>query len=254
MRHRDTADPITVLHVDDEPSFADLQRTYLEEIFDTDLEIVTLTDPTETQDRLESTPVDCVVCDYDMPELDGLELLEAVRETDPYIPFVLLTSRGDETVASEAIRLGATDYVPKPSGSKEYRTLANRIQSAVTGYRRERSAREHAATLDAALERVTDPVASVDDDRIVYANDAAETFFDLAETDIPGADARTIIHRLVSERGTDGDRDDALTRAMNQDAPVVVDGRDLDQDDVSELRCFPSDDGVTILVRREHRD
>ncbi|WP_241374660.1 response regulator, partial [Escherichia coli] len=64
------------------------------------LAVETVTDPRDVPDALPG--IDCVVSDYDMGPMDGLELLERVRETRPTVPFVLTTGRGDESVASRA--------------------------------------------------------------------------------------------------------------------------------------------------------
>jgi DNA-binding NarL/FixJ family response regulator len=56
-----------------------------------------------------------LVSRYDLPGRDGVALLEAVRDTDPDLPFVLFTDAGDEGVASRAISAGVTEYVQKES-------------------------------------------------------------------------------------------------------------------------------------------
>ncbi len=122
---------VRVLHVDDGADFADLTATYLERESDR-LDVETATDPVAALDRLDG--VDCVVSDYDMPDVDGIEFLDAVREDRPDLPFILFTGKGSEEVASEALRRGATDYLRK-GGTERYELLANRIENAVEGYR-----------------------------------------------------------------------------------------------------------------------
>jgi CheY-like chemotaxis protein len=63
--------------------------------------------------RLESQPPDLIITDLQMPEMNGLELVETVRDKFPHIPVILMTGVGSETIASEAIRKGAASYVPK---------------------------------------------------------------------------------------------------------------------------------------------
>lgn len=106
---------IRVLHVEDDAAFADLVATYLERERES-FTVVTETDPREVLDRLEETPVDCVVSDYEMPHLDGLDVLEAIRERYPDLPFVLFTGQGSEEIASEAISAGVTEYLQKRGG------------------------------------------------------------------------------------------------------------------------------------------
>jgi len=127
---------IRVLHVDDDPAFSDLAVTYLERADDRMI-VDTATSGREGLERL-SGAVDCVVSDYDMPDMDGLEFLEAVREEYPDLPFVLFTGKGSEEVASEAISAGVTDYLQKQIGGDQFTVLANRVSNAVGKYRLER--------------------------------------------------------------------------------------------------------------------
>ncbi|MFB6228157.1 MAG: PAS domain S-box protein [Halobacteriales archaeon] len=122
-------DSITVLHVDDDADLAELTATYLEREDDR-FGVETTTMPEKSLTRLDGD-VDCIVSDYDMPGMDGIELLEAVREEYPDLPFILYTGKGSEEVASEAITKGATDYLQKEPGTTQYELLANRIRNAV---------------------------------------------------------------------------------------------------------------------------
>lgn len=54
-----------------------------------------------------------VVTDLHMPNMDGLELVKAAREEYPLIPVIIMTSKGSEEVATEALQRGAASYVPK---------------------------------------------------------------------------------------------------------------------------------------------
>ncbi|MFB6110536.1 MAG: PAS domain S-box protein [Halodesulfurarchaeum sp.] len=138
-----------VLHVDDDPDFADLAAEMLEREDDR-LAVETAPSAAAGLDRLAEAEVDCVVSDYRMPGLTGLEFLEAVREDHPDLPFILYTGKGSEAVASEAVAAGATDYLRKgrvrggDGDTGQFELLANRIRNAVEQYR----ARRRAAELD----------------------------------------------------------------------------------------------------------
>ncbi len=67
----------------------------------------------EALDLIRQSPPDVVVTDLDMPEMNGLELVEAVHAEFPEIPIVLATALGSEAIAAEALRKGAASYVPK---------------------------------------------------------------------------------------------------------------------------------------------
>ncbi|MFA1611754.1 hybrid sensor histidine kinase/response regulator [Halobellus rubicundus] len=127
---RTTTEPVRVLHVDDEPDFADLAATFLERE-DERFEIETATSAAEGVDRLAGGDFDCVVSDYDMPGRNGIEFLEEVRAEHPDLPFILFTGKGSEEVASDAISAGVTDYLQKESGTDQYQLLAKRIRDAI---------------------------------------------------------------------------------------------------------------------------
>jgi len=133
--------PITVLVVDNEPGFAALAGEMLERECDS---IVALeaTDGTEALSILEGRGVDCIVSDYELPAMTGLELLERVREGDSGLPFILFTGRNATEIASEAIAAGVTQYLQKDSGREQYALLANQITNAVSQYRTETELRE----------------------------------------------------------------------------------------------------------------
>ncbi|SFC62947.1 PAS domain S-box-containing protein [Halobiforma haloterrestris] len=151
------ADPIRVLHVDDDAEFAELAATFLERADDR-LSVVTATDVETGLDRLEAGGIDCVVSDYEMPGRNGLEFLEAVRAAYPDLPFILFTAQGTDEVASEAISAGATDYCRKETGTAQYTVLANRIENAVERRRSERDADRFRRRLADLTENIPDCV------------------------------------------------------------------------------------------------
>jgi len=126
--------PIRVLHVDDDTGFADLTASFLERANER-IVVETATSAREGLARLEDGAVDCVVADYEMPETNGIEFLERVRERWPDKPFVLFTGRGSEDVASDAISAGVTDYLQKGASTERYELLANRVENVVDGHR-----------------------------------------------------------------------------------------------------------------------
>lgn len=70
-------------------------------------------------DLLADKRVDLVVTDLQMPELDGLELVEAIRLRYPAVPVILMTAHGSEEIAVKALQRGAANYVPKLSVTTE---------------------------------------------------------------------------------------------------------------------------------------
>jgi len=76
-------------------------------------EILTATNGQEALDEMERQPPNVVVTDLQMPVMDGLVLVEKVRDKYPHIPVVLMTAAGSETIAAQALKAGAASYVPK---------------------------------------------------------------------------------------------------------------------------------------------
>ncbi|MFB6301297.1 MAG: response regulator [Haloferacaceae archaeon] len=141
---------IRVLHVDDDPEFADLTATFLERENGA-FAVETATDADDGLARLDGGDVDCVVSDYDMPGRNGIEFLKAVREDYPDLPFILFTGKGSEGIASEAVSAGVTDYLRKGSGTERYALLANRIGNAVEARRSRRALRERTRRLETLI-------------------------------------------------------------------------------------------------------
>ena len=163
-----TADgAISIFVIDDDESFLSMTETFLDR--HDDFSVATTTEQDHVVDAVEDGAVDCVVSDYDMPGTDGIELLEAVRERDPSLPYILYTGRGSEDVASEAISAGVTDYLQKGGSSDVYRLLTNRIRNAVA----ETRARERAERYETIVEALGYPAYVVDEDgQFRFVNEA----------------------------------------------------------------------------------
>jgi diguanylate cyclase (GGDEF)-like protein/PAS domain S-box-containing protein len=88
---------------------------------------------------IASRPVAAVLTDLQMEGMDGLTLVRAIRKEHPQIPVILMTGHGSEEVAMEALRVGATDYVPKHRLARELPPiLARTLWTARSGDRRRR--------------------------------------------------------------------------------------------------------------------
>lgn len=81
-------------------------------------------------ERLEG--VDAVVTDFAMPEMDGVQLLSAIRERDALLPVILITAHGSERLAVRAIKTGAYEYVTKPFDLDEMGMVIDRALEART--------------------------------------------------------------------------------------------------------------------------
>ncbi|ALF55041.1 histidine kinase [Nostoc piscinale CENA21] len=87
---------------------------------------------------LASITFDCVFLDYRLPDQDGLTLIRRVQASEIKVPLVVLTAQGDEQIAVELMKAGATDYLAKSRVSSE--TLAQILRNAMRVYRAEMQA------------------------------------------------------------------------------------------------------------------
>jgi len=162
-----------VVCVDDEPSLADLTATHLERVAAVSAE--GYTEPREALDVIAAADdVRCVVSDYDMPGMNGLEFLDAVRDCHPDLPFVLYTGKGSEQVASEAISKGVTEYLQKSTDASQYEVLGNRVENAIERYEAECALAEQRQLVDRIVEATPVAIAVHDGDGDVeVANERA---------------------------------------------------------------------------------
>ncbi|MDG6256869.1 MAG: PAS domain-containing protein [Methanomicrobiaceae archaeon] len=166
-------DPIRVLVVDDEPIMATVTTLYLEERGGCACEVCTSAQ--EALNVLESTTFDIIVSDYQMPGMDGIAFLKAVRARPEYIPFILFTGRGREEVIIEALNNGADFYLQKGvDPESQFAELAHKIRHAVKRRRSEEALAASESLKRIILDNVTENVVFQDADcRIVWANKAA---------------------------------------------------------------------------------
>ncbi|MXR21984.1 PAS domain S-box protein [Halobacterium bonnevillei] len=185
-------DRMTVLCVDDDEAFLELEVEMLELRAD-DVDAVPVSSAPAALDVLAERDVDCVVSDFDMPEMTGLEFLEAVTERFRRLPFILHTGKGSEEIASEAISAGVADYIQKSGGAEQYDLLANRIRNAV-GHTRESVQRERTEQWYRQLfEQRIIGVAISQDGEFVQANQKFADILGYDRSDVVGMTAMDVV-------------------------------------------------------------
>ena len=101
-----------ILIVDDEMDMLELLELIITDR--TDYEVVTTNTPLEVPELLKKDSFDLLITDLRMPDVDGIELIEMVKQIDDQIPFIIITAYGTIESAVEAMRKGAFDYITKP--------------------------------------------------------------------------------------------------------------------------------------------
>ncbi|MHC3380456.1 PAS domain S-box protein [Haloarcula sp. H-GB5] len=235
---------VRVLHVDDEPDFADLTAAYLERTMDSFSVDTAMRADEVIADRPQDT-YDCIISDYDMPGMNGLEFLERIREDAPKFPFILYTGKGSEEIAAEAISAGVTDYIQKESGTSQYTVLANRVQNAVEARRDELQVTRGHHAMNAAW----DGISTLDNEgRFTYLNDAYAATFGYERDELLGEHWQKI-HSAESLKTVD----DEILPAVNENGTwtgeTLLERADGTQFIGEHTVASIEDDGSVCVVR-----
>lgn len=184
---------ISVLYVDDDPALLDLTEQFVQSENDA-IDVTTAEGAPAALDLLDERTVDAVVSDYQMPEMDGLELLHTLREErDSDVPFIIFTGRGREEVAVEALNLGADRYLQKGGDpTAQYGVLVQAIEQEVEHHRTRTALERREQNLRITLESIGDAVIATDETgTIERMNGVAE--------DLTGWDREAAVGRPLPE-------------------------------------------------------
>jgi CheY-like chemotaxis protein/anti-sigma regulatory factor (Ser/Thr protein kinase) len=105
-----------VLVVDDSSLDRRVATRILEEI---GLDVIGACNGKDACKQMQQNPPDLVVTDMQMPEMDGLQLVQYVTDAHPAVPVILMTAFGSEELAVKALQVGAASYVPKQNLARD---------------------------------------------------------------------------------------------------------------------------------------
>lgn len=144
---------VSVLVVDDALFIRDLIKKGLRSYFP-GIHVDEAVNGRKAQQMLGTQSFDLILCDWEMPEMSGLELLTWFRQQAEFksIPFIMVTSRGDKDNVVQAIQAGVTDYIGKPFTQEQ---LTSKVTKALT-----RSGRLSALTASAPSKVLSGGVAN----------------------------------------------------------------------------------------------
>ncbi|WP_443750665.1 PAS domain S-box protein [Asticcacaulis solisilvae] len=149
---------------------------------------------------------DCVLLDYAMPGLNGLDVLRSLLNRYPFLPIVMMTDNGNETIAVQAIKDGAQDYLVKSQLTGDI--LRRHIQAAVEHCRIRRDGeamRRDRDRLSAVIEQSPDFIAMADlKGRLIHVNASAREMLgigpdDALDTTLSGLFQGTVARRITTE-------------------------------------------------------
>ncbi len=99
-----------ILIIDDDPVYRRLSSSILRERFT----VYTADTPSAGFETLKAEKIDYVICDYRLPQMDGLSVLDRIKTDYPHIEVIMVSDAGNMDTVIEALRRGAVDYFKKP--------------------------------------------------------------------------------------------------------------------------------------------
>ncbi|MHA1622887.1 MAG: PAS domain S-box protein [Candidatus Heimdallarchaeaceae archaeon] len=177
-----------VLHIDDDEDFLFITKAHLDKICEGIAQIETISSPELVFDHLQKNEYDVIVCDYQMPEFDGLDVLKKIRLEGISIPFIIFTGKGREEVAIEALNLGADYYITKGADIKSmYTELCNLIIKAATHGKSVKALERSELKYKAIFENTGTATVIIENDTIIsLANSHFELLSGYSKEEIEG--------------------------------------------------------------------
>ncbi len=125
----------TLLLIDDDPCMVRLLDKIIERQFPGEMELTCLTDPREAQKQIEAQIVDILVTDLEMPGINGLELLRCAKRRNACTQVLFMTGHSTLDALTDALELGATDYLLKPLDQSQLIKLVGDAQERLLRWR-----------------------------------------------------------------------------------------------------------------------
>jgi CheY-like chemotaxis protein len=268
---------LTFLLVDDAAFIRDLVKKSVRAVYP-GCQLLEAVNGRRALSQLNSHKVDVVLCDWEMPEMSGLELLQWMRADARYekTPFMMITSRGDRSHVLAAVEAGASDYIGKPFTRDAFVNKLTRLvfkhlrirppqadaAPAAMGDRSGASLLVASAAKPAAPARssgaVASPLLAASAAVAPTARESSAASKAMAQASVrfaSGLEARLVIKDMsLQELIGVFRREDLVPQLLEQ---VVVDVIDLDKDSVARVNGFvrmvqaqePHPDAETIQIR-----
>jgi HTH-type transcriptional regulator, bacterioopsin transcriptional activator and related proteins len=203
----------------------------------TDARVQRVRTKTEAINTIRTSPMDCLISEYELDETTGLELLREIREETTALPVLLGTTAGSEAIASEAIEASVTDYIalsdPPAQMTDE---LIERIERAIRAAQRSATQRDRARQFDAifndsrtatwvldpdgALARVNETAQEmIDEDTDTIVGEPFWTLPWWSQADAPNTDVQQLVEKVLD--GTFGNA--VVPQRPDVDDPRVID-------------------------------
>ena len=180
------ADVIRILYIDDEPDLLAIGKSYLEQF--KEFFVDPIDNPLTALKKLQKETYHAIVSDNEMPGMSGIELLIQIRKSGNNIPFIILTEKGREEVALEALNKGADFYLLKGDNLQtQFAELEHQIRHAVLLRNAEAQILDHERREFDIINFLPDATFAIDTNGVVIAwNRAMEQITGVLSTDMLG--------------------------------------------------------------------
>jgi CheY-like chemotaxis protein len=147
---------LNVLVVDDAAFIRDLIKKAMRDNYPS-FKIHEAIDGRKAQSVLKSNSIDLVLCDWEMPEMSGLELITWMRTEDRYAktPFMMITSRGERDHVIKAVTAGVSDYIGKPFTRENFLEKVNKLLAKHLGLSAKDAQQASSQPQDASVSALT---------------------------------------------------------------------------------------------------
>jgi len=172
-----------ILYVDDEPALLDIGKVFLEE--DGSFAVDTSHSAPDALVRLSSCKYDAIVSDYQMPKMDGIAFLKALRVRGDTTPFIIFTGRGREDVVIEALNSGADFYLQKGGDPvSQFAELAHKILHAISQKRADLALKKSELEYRHLIEHAGEGIFVIQDERFRMINPRAAELSGYSEQEL----------------------------------------------------------------------
>jgi signal transduction histidine kinase len=129
--------PLKILAVEDNPADFGVLRRRLNQVTGLQCELIHCSSAPAARDVLANQEIDCLFLDYHLGAKSGLDLLTDIRNSGDDLPVIALTGQGNETIAVEAMKRGAQDYLVKDEVTPEtlYRSIRHAIEKVALNHK-----------------------------------------------------------------------------------------------------------------------
>jgi PAS domain S-box-containing protein len=188
-----------VLYIEDDKNQRQLM---IEQLQQRGYKISTSTSGSAGIKKVSSLKPDVILCDLNLPDLSGIQVLNQVKKSNPDVPVIILTAYGSIPLAVRAIREGAYEFIIKPFQIDEIETT---IQKAMETKLLQQELRQSEANLQMLMENVPDVIYSLNPKgEFISLSPAVKTILDYEPAELIGTSVFKIIHKDDRERVREG--------------------------------------------------